>query len=226
MLKIIASKNDSEIYSLARKEKDKAKVTSSFLDCEIDEAQTFAENVSIFGDKSAYMIKVSREDELEKISTELFDSLESSEHFFVIVGSGVDFVKRASDAGGKVQKIEEKFSYDFPAELVASIQRHDKKNSWNLLLKELNSKVPEIIHGNCVFAYKSLLVYLNDPKKNNPSSGVKDFSWKQAANNAKVGKRERGEAMDKYFNLILNYHKARNGEMDLGRQLEAWILEN
>ncbi len=49
MLKIISSKNDSEIYALARKEKDKAKVASSFLDCDIEDSLTNAENISIFG---------------------------------------------------------------------------------------------------------------------------------------------------------------------------------
>jgi hypothetical protein len=123
-------------------------------------------------------------------------------------------------------KVEEKIVNDFPAELVAALQKHDKKNSWNLLLKELHGKDAEPVHGSCIFAYKSLLVYLNDTKKNSPESGVKDFSWKQAAANARLGKREKEEVVEKYFNLVLAYHKARMGEHDLGKQLETWILKS
>ena len=75
-----------------------------------------------------------------------------------------------------------------------------------------------------LFVY--LLVYLNDPAKNSPLSGVKDFSWQQAKRNAVSGKREKGEVADKYFKLILAYHRARNGELDLSKQLEKWVLEN
>lgn len=238
MLKIISSKNENEIHSLAKKEKDIFEQANnlkvgSFLDCEINESEVISQNVSIFGDKNAYILRVSKQDELELVGLPLFLNLEKSQHFFVLVGNGVEFEKKVGEVLEdkelkkiKIQKIVEKAVFDFPAALVAALQKHDKKNSWDLLLKELAKKDAEPIHGSCVFAYKSLLVYLNDPKKNSPQSGVKDFSWKQAAANAKLGKRERGEVVDKYFNLILTYHKARMGKGNLASQLESWVLEN
>jgi hypothetical protein len=231
MLKIISSKNEGEIYGLATKLKPKE--VGSFLDCEISEAQMHAENISIFGDINAFLIRVTREEEIEKLSEKLFKVLDDSQHFFVIVGSGAAYDKKVTEVledkdlkKVKLQKIEERKVFDFPTELVASLQKHYKKNSWDLLLKELAKKDPEPTHGSCVFAYKSLLVYLNDTKQNSPHSGVKDFSWKQAANNGRVGKREREEVVDKYFKLILAYHKARMGFGDLSKQLETWVLEN
>lgn len=232
MLKIISSKNDSEVYGLLRREKEKAKIFVNFSDCDLSDSQVLAENISIFGDKSAYIVKVSRQEDLEGMNVELLNSLEISEHFFAIVGSGAEFEKTVTEIlkdkelkNIKLQKIEEKKIFDFPAELVQSLQKGDKKNSWNLMLKELAKKDAEPVHGSCVFAYKSLLVVMNDPKKNSTDSGVKDFSWKQASANAKLGKRERQEVVDKYFNLVLAYHRARNGELDLGKQLEKWVLE-
>lgn len=225
MLKVISSKNESEIYSLAKKEKDKAKIISGFLDCEISDAQSNAENVSIFGSMDAYILRVGN-GEIEKLDKKLFESLRNSEHFFVLVGSGAEFEKTVATLGEKVLKPIEKIKFDFPAELVSALQKGDKKNSWNLLLKELSTKDAEPIHGSCVFAYKSLLVYLNDPKKNSSDSGVKDFSWKQAKVQAIAGRRELEEVKNKYFGLILAYHKARNGEGDLRTQLEKWVLDN
>lgn len=242
MLKIISSKNESEIYNLARREKESFEKKSdlkvgNFIDCEIDEAVVNSENISIFGDVNAFLIRVSSDQEIESLNPNLFLSLENSPHFFVLVGNGADFNNKCEEVLGdknsndllrnvKFQKIIEKVVFDFPADLVTALQKHDKKNSWDLLLHELNKKDAEPIHGSCIFAYKSLLVYMNDQKKNSPSSGVKDFSWNSAKRNAVAGKRERSEVVDKYFNLILNYHKARNGELDLKTQLEKWVLEN
>jgi hypothetical protein len=225
MLRIISSKNDSEIFSIARKEREKAKIKSNFLDCSIFESLGLSENVSIFGDKESYMIKLSKAEELESISKNLLGALEESEHFFVIVGSGADFDKKIMGEGGKVIKIEEKRVFDFPAELVSALQKHDRKNSWKLLLEELHNKEAEPIHGSCIFAYKTLLVYLNDPKKNSPLSGVKDFSWKQAKSAGTIGKREREEVSDKYFSLIDIYHQARMGKGNLEENLEKWVLD-
>lgn len=226
MLLVISSKNDSEIYTLATKEKNKALDSTGFLDIEIDISSTLSENVSIFGDKNAYMIRVTREDQLENIDETLLKSLTQSPHFFVVVGSGVDFEKKFSANGTKVTKIEERKVFDFPTELVSALQKHDKKNAWNLLYKELQNKDAEPVHGSCSYAYKTLLVYLNDPKKNSELSGIKDFPWNNAKRNAVAGKREKGEVVDKYFNLIFAYHKARMGEGDLAKNLEKWVLEN
>jgi len=228
MLKIISSKNEGEIYTLARQEKAKVKINSSFIDCSSEEATQNAENISIFGDVDAYFIKIDRDGQLESLDKKFFEILESSSHFFVLVGSGVEFEKTLKESDQKFIKVEPKIVFDFPAELVSALQRHDKKNSWNLLLKELKTKDAEPIHGSCVFAYKSLLVYLNDPKKNSELSGVKEYSWKQAKTQALAGKREKVEVEDKYFNLILAYYSARSGEGngDLATQLENWVLVN
>jgi hypothetical protein len=238
MLKIISSKNEIEIYNLSKKErtafeKSLATPTGNFLDCNFDEAMINAENISIFGEVYAYLIRTSREEELEKLNSNMFSMLDNSPHFFVLVGNGADFNNKCEEVledkslkNIKLQKIVEKPVFDFPVDLVTALQKHDKKNSWNLLLTELNKKDAEPIHGSCIFAYKSLLVYMNNQKQNNPNSGVKDFSWNSAKRNAVTGKRERTEVIDKYFNLVLNYHKARNGELDLKTQLEKWVLEN
>lgn len=197
-----------------------------FLDLSLEDSVSVAENVSIFGDKNAYMLRLGKESELSIVTKSLLDILENSQHFFLLLGSGAEFEKTFAGLGFKVDKQEEKKVFDFPAGLVQALQKHDKKNSWNLLLKELATKDAEPIHGSCVFAYKSLLTYLNDTKKNSPASGVKDFSWKQAASNAKAGSREREEVVDKYFKLIVAYHDARSGKGDLETQLEKWVLEN
>lgn len=224
MLQLISSKNDNGIYTLARK--NKPKEFGNFLDLEMDDCITSAENISIFGDKNAYLVKASRQEDLERIDAQLVEILEKSEHFFVIVGSGAEFEKKCAKVKLKPIKVEEKKVFDFPSDLVAALQKHDKKNSWSLLLQELSKKDAEPTHGVCVFAYKSLLVYLNDTNKNSPDSGVKDFSWRQAATNGRLGKREREEVVDKYFKLILAYHHARIGKGDLAKQLESWVLEN
>jgi hypothetical protein len=236
MLKAISSKNDSEVYRLGRSEKEKAKVVSSFVEIDLAEAEVFAENVSIFGDKSAYIVNLNggvrgvTEENLDKLSLKLLQTLHNSEHFFLLVGSGAEFEDRVEQEGKdlkiKALKVEEKKVFDFPTDLVKALQKKDKKNSWYLLLKELEKKDAEPVHGSCIFAYKSMLVYLNDPKKNSPKSGVKDFTWKQASVNAKLGKRGKAEVVDKYFDLVVAYHKARMGELDLSKQLERWVLEN
>lgn len=235
MLKIISSKNESEVYKLARAEKEKAKFLSPFLDCNISDATVNAENISIFGNKEAYLININgvrgvSEENLEKLTEKFLTILHTSEHFFVIVGSGVEFEKKIDEEGKKLkmkaQKIIEKVVFDFPSDLVAAIQKHDKKNTWSLLLRELDKNDAEKVHGSCIFAFKTLCVYLNDTTKNSTTSGVKDFSWKQAATNAKLGKREREEVVDKYFNLVVAYHNARSGKGDMRTQLEKWALEN
>lgn len=239
MLKIISCKNEGEVYALARRDPFFAKATKDkkekFIlnECSFDEAIALSENLSIFGDKNAYILKtkignrgVVNEDDLGYLNKSFFESLETSVHLFVLTGYGAEFEKTCEATSFKVLKIKEAVVNDFPAELVTALQKGDKKNSWDLLLKELDKKDAEPIHGSCVFAYKSLLVYLNDTSKNSPNSGVKDFSWQQAKRNAVSGKRSKGEVVDKYFKLVLAYHKARNGELDLGKQLEKWVLEN
>lgn len=235
MLKVISSKNESEVYKLARVEKDRAKIAPQFSDCSLDEAVINAENISIFGDKEAYFININglrgvNEENLEKLNEKFLTILLTSEHFFVIVGSGVEFEKRIEEEGKKLKlkplKIIEKVFSDFPSDLVAAIQKHDKKNTWGMMLRELNKNDGEKVHGSCIFAFKTLCVYLNDTAKNSLSSGVKDYPWKQAAANARLGKREKQEVADKYFNLVLAYHNARSGKGDMKTQLEKWVLEN
>ena len=67
MLRIISSKNESEIYSLSKKEKIKAKFASNFLDCSLEEAESRAQDVSIFGDLESFMIRVNRKEEIEDL---------------------------------------------------------------------------------------------------------------------------------------------------------------
>ncbi len=243
MLKIISCKNESELYRIIHEEKNKEN-SGILQECEFSDAVTLSENVSIFGDKNSFLLKlrignknvISEEDE-KFLNEDFFGKLQISEHLFFLHGYGAEFNKicekvikeqKENKILSKIKfiKFEEKPKNDFPAELVTALQKHDKKNSWNLLLKELSEKDAEPIHGSCVFAYKTLLVYLNNPKENVPESGVKDFSWNQAKRNALVGKREKDEVVEKYFNLILAYHKARNGELDLAKQLENWVLTN
>lgn len=225
MLKVISSKNDGDIYSLSKQEKTKAKINSSFIEADLFEAVVHAENISIFGQMDAYIVRVTKEEELETIDQKVLDTMQKSEHFFVLVGSGVAFEKVCEKFGQKVLKATPKFVSDFPGDLVNALQKHDRKNAWNLLLKELNTKDAEPTHGVCVFAYKTLLVYLNDTKKNDPQSGVKDFSWNNAKRNSIAGKRERPEVVGKYFDLILAYYEARNGRGDLAKNLEKWVLK-
>ncbi len=238
MLKIISCKSESEGYRQATKLKvDFLKFKNLkprvFSDCNLEEAISKAEDISIFGDIDLFYIKIKignrgvlAEEIAETLSQNFFQSLERSTHFFVLLGYGAEFEKLVKSFGFNFLKIEEEKTNDFPSDLVTALQKGDKKNSWNLLLRELANKDAEPLHGSCVFAYKTLLVYMNDPKTNSANSGVKDFSWKQAKANALTGKREKQEVTDKYFNLVLAYHKARNGELDLGKQLEKWVLEN
>lgn len=229
MLKIISSKNESLIYSEIKKIKLKEKLNSQTQKLILELAESHAQDISIFGDKEIFLIEIKSEDidNLEKIN---FNILENSEHLFILVGNGVEFIKTCDELIKKFKiKLEiikpfEKVVFDFPAEMVAAMQKGDKKNSWGLLIKELENKDAEPIHGSCVFAYKSLLTHLNDTKKNNSASGVKDFSWQQAKRNS--GKRERQEVINKYFELILAYHKARMGNGDLATQLESWVLKS
>jgi hypothetical protein len=238
MLKIIATKSEGELYGVLRKERPEN--FGKVLDCPLDEAQVMAENISIFGDKSSYLLRVRigirnvvNEDDAKYVNYKFLESLHNSEHLFFLHGYGAEFTKLCETVikenkdlkSVKIFKIEEVAVNDFPAELVTAIQKHDKKNSWDLLLKELAGKDAEPIHGSCVFAYKTLLVYMNDIKKNSVNSGVKDFSWNQAKRNAVAGKRERGEVVDKYFDLVVAYHEARLGQLDLAKKLEMWVLE-
>ncbi len=230
MLKIISSKNESEIYNLAGKEKTKAKFSTKFLDCSLEDAIVRAEDVSIFGDKESFLIRVNRKEEVENISTKLLEILENSQHFFVVVGNGADFEKQVKENCEETffkknfLKTEDKFVQDFPVALVQALQKKDKKNSWHLLLQELKNKDAEPINGSCIFAYKSLLTVLNNPNKNDSESSVKDFSWNQAKKAG--GARNRDEVQNNYFNLVVAYHLARRGEGDLSTQLEKWLLEN
>ncbi len=234
MLKIISSKNESEIYSYARKEKNKANFTSSFLDCAVEDVEVKAQDVQLFGGEESYIVRVGRKEEIEIITRDLLEILENSKHFFVLVGNGADFEKQMKENldGEKFKKnfikIEEKFVQDFPTALVQALQKKDKKNSWNLLLKELHDKDAEPIHGSCIFAYKSLLTVLNNPKENDIDSAVKDFSWNQAKRAGTINGvlRDRQEVVNTYFELVLAYHKARLGEGDLSMQLEKWVLTN
>jgi len=228
MLKIIAAKGEGDLYRVMKKERPEN--FGKVLDCPLDEAQVVGENISIFGDKSSYLLRIRignrnvvNEEDAQYLNNKFFESLHNSEHLFFLHGYGAEFIKLCE--GQKIIKIEEVMVNDFPAELVTAIQKHDKKNSWDLLVKELAGKDAEPIHGSCIFAYKTLLTYLNDTKKNSTNSGVKDFSWNQAKRNAVAGKRERGEVVDKYFDLVVAYHEARLGQLDLAKKLEMWVLE-
>ncbi len=247
MLRIISCKNEGEVYKIIHEQKkieNKKENKSSFgsvQECELESTIAESENISIFGDKSVFLIKIKignrnviNEEDEKFLTQNFFAHLENSPHLFFLQGYGASFVKECENIlkenksfkNIKLIKIEEKEKNDFPAGLVEALQKHDRKNSWSLLLKELEAKDAEPIHGSCIFAYKTLLAYLNDIKKNSPTSGVKDYTFQQAKRNAIIGKREREEVSEKYFNLVLAYHKARMGELDLVKQLEKWVLEN
>lgn len=223
MLKIISSKNDNLIFSEIRKNKVKEKISGNTQDIALDLAESKAEDISIFGDTEAFLINITT-GEVEKLETFNFSILEKSIHFFFIVGNGAEFEKTIDKQGQKHNfvKLIEKAVSDFPVEMVAAIQKNDKKNAWSFMMKALSNKDAEPVHGSCIFAYKSLLVYLNDTKKNSELSGVKDYPWSQAKRNG--GNRQKQEVIDKYFELVLNYHKARAGKGDLAKQLEMWVL--
>ncbi len=233
MLKIISSKNEGLVYREVGKMKKKLGVTVSTQNVSFKEALGRVSDISIFSDKEVFLVNIKIED-LEMLEQDInlgildLKIFEQSANLFVLVGSGVEFEKFWREAFVTKLEIiilEEKKIFDFPAALVTALQKGDKKNAWDLLLKELKNKDAEPIHGSCVFAYKTLLVYLNNSKTNSPASGVKDFSWQQAKKNAIGGKRELGEASDKYFDLIEIYHRARMGEGNLKSQLELWVLK-
>jgi len=226
MLKVISSKNESLVYNEIGKVKKKLGFAVGTQNIFLLEAIGRVGDISIFGEKEVFLVnfKAGDMEVLQEDKTNLKVFAES-ENLYFFVGSGVEFEKYFAGQKQEVVKLEEKKVFDFPADLVNAMQRGDKKNGWNLLVKELQTKDAEPVHGSCVFAYKSLLVFLNDIKKNSPGSGVKDFSWNGAKRNAVAGKRERDSVVDKYFELVVNYHKAREGKGDLAKQLELWVLK-
>lgn len=225
MLKIISSKNESLVYNEISRSKKKLGFTVGTQNIFLLEAVGRVGDISIFGEKEVFLVnfKAGDVEMLEEDNVDLKVFAES-ENLYFFVGSGAEFDKYFASKKLEVVKLEEKKVFDFPADLVNALQKGDKKNSWNLLVKELATKDAEPIHGSCVFAYKSLLVYLNDTKKNSSTSGVKDFSWNGAKRNAVAGKRNLSEVQEKYFSLVEIYHKARQGEGDLAKQLELWVL--
>jgi hypothetical protein len=226
VINFISTKNEGLLYKEIYKIKNKEKLTGKLIETSIYEAPALALEVSIFGDKEIYLVSLENDGEVDFLNENVLETLKISPHLFVLYGSGAYFEKNISSLGEKVLKLEEKASFDFPSDMVSSLQRHDRKNSWAFLVRELNNKDAEPVHGSCVFAYKALTTYLIDPKKNSSESGVKDFSFKQAGQAAVLGKRKLDEVLDKYFELVLCYHNARNSEGDLKTQLEKWVLEN
>lgn len=238
MLKIISSKSENLIYQEISKVKKKFGFAVTTQNVSLLEAMGRVNDISIFGDKEVFWVnfKTEEQDMLErdiKLGNIDLKVFEESVNLYFFVGSGAEFEKFFADILARfhlakncdVVKLEEKKVFDFPADLVNALQKGDKKNAWNLLVKELKEKDAEPVHGTCVFAYKTLLVYLNDTKQNSKDSGVKDFSWNNAKRNTVVGKRNLQEVQDKYFSLIEIYHKARVGEGDLAKQLEIWVLQ-
>jgi hypothetical protein len=231
MLKIISSKNESLVYSEVSKLKKKNGFLVASQSISFSQALAKVGDISIFSDKEVFLVNFKSED-VEMLENDINSGnldlkiFAENDNLYVFIGSGVEFEKIFAGQKQEVIKLEEKKVFDFPADLITALQKGDKKNSWNLLLKELKEKEAEMVHGSCVFAYKSLMVYLNNPTKNSPTSGVKDFSWQQAKRNATAGKRGLQEVQDKYFNLLEIYHKARMGEGSLDRQLEIWVLGN
>ncbi len=137
MLKIIAAKGEGDLYRVMKKERPEN--FGKVLDCPLDEAQVVAENISIFGDKSSYLLRIRignrnvvNEEDAQYLNNKFFESLHNSEHLFFLHGYGAEFIKLCE--GQKIIKIEEVAVNDFPAELVTAIQKHDKKNSWDLLV--------------------------------------------------------------------------------------------
>lgn len=226
MLKIVSSKNESLVYNEISKVKKRLGFAVGIQNIFLLEAIGRVGDISIFGEKEVFLVNFKAGD-LEMLLEDKVDLkvFVESENLYFFVGSGVEFEKFIASQNQEVVKLEEKKVFDFPADLVNALQKGDKKNGWNLLVKELQTKDAEPIHGTCVFAYKSLLVYLNDTKKNSPASGVKDFSWNNAKRNAVAGNRSLQEVRDRYFDLVEIYHKARMGQGDLMKHLELWVLK-
>ena len=87
MLKIISCKNDGEVYKIIHQERGKE--FGIVQECELDEAVTLGENVSIFGDKNSFLLKIRignrnvvNEEDGKYINEKFFSSLQNSEHFF------------------------------------------------------------------------------------------------------------------------------------------------
>jgi hypothetical protein len=238
MLLFLYGKNEGLAFQKAKTWKDKIlkenKISTDilFVEKSFDDENfgTLATDISIFGDISAFFIKLKKEDVLSE--REMLEFVNSQNLFAVLSNNKelLEILEKLSNKNLLIQTIEEEKKEFFPSHFVEALQKKDKKNSWKFF-RELNEeKVAEEILGVCVFAYKSLLAAATF-KGNTPSSGVKDFSLSNAKKNLRERKIKPTENMvddveKTYFNLLKTYAESRSNNMNLALALEKWILES
>ncbi len=162
-----------------------------------------AASVSLFGDKRAYLVDLSFENETyEREVTALFKELASSEHLFIFEKeTGAPLGKAAEKAGGEllkaaaVEKIEKKFDV---FALAGALAKRDKKALWLLYQEALdNDQGPEVIAGILAWKARSLLSI----------KGPGDTAARKLSHD-----------------LVCLYHDSHRGAGDLSLLLERFIL--
>jgi hypothetical protein len=97
-VKIISCKSEADLYKTIHKERtpDFGKVE----DCALDVAAAISENISIFGDKNSYLLKVRvgnrnvvNEEDALYINKNFFTRLHQSPHLFFLNSVGAEFNK-------------------------------------------------------------------------------------------------------------------------------------
>ncbi len=235
MLLFLHGKNESIAFQKAKAWKDqilKEKNISDsivFLEKNFEDQDfgTLATDVSIFGDISAYFIKLKKEEVLNE--RHVLDFV-NSENIFVIFSNSKDLLDTVEQLKATknifIQKIEEEKTDFFPSHFVEALQKKDKKNSWKYFRELSTEKAGEEIYGVCIFAYKSLFAAATF-SGNSSNSGVKDFSFNNAKRNLQYRKNTSTEEVENiYFNLLKLLPQSRQDNVNLNIALEKWILES
>jgi DNA polymerase III delta subunit len=135
-----------------------------------------------------------------------------------VLGRFEKWAEKIQEFSGKVAPKEDKFNV---FSITDALSRKDKKNTWVLYQKALNSgMVPEEIHGILFWQVKNLLMVKDeaDPK----GLGLNPFVLRKSLSAAE--KFKKSELIKLSQELVEIPHNARRGLEDFGVSLERFIL--
>ena len=221
----IIKKTDNLLKSLFTKNPDLAFEKFDVDNFDLNKLRDLSQSQSLFGNKTAVILDQVLEENKDVL--ESLENLTSSENFFIIRENKIlkPELKKIEKHTEKIEEINEKPGKKDSFNIFAfgdAVGERNKKNAWIIYQKGVFSDlVPEQLFWSVVGQIRNMLIA--SKTKNASEAGLHPFVYGKAKGFLKNYKD--GELEKLSEKLVIGYHKARRGEVEMETLLEKTILE-
>lgn len=225
-----ANKKAKKLFSdLQKKKRDATFVSLDFLTVSETGLREVLESQGLFESKIVcFLSRILENKELSLDLKKILKDMKESSTIFIWVESNlkksdIELLSKYSEKSSVEETKEKVNKTEFNVfSLGDAFGQRDRKKSWKLVLEVKKRGIPgEEIHGILWWQLKSMILSVSS--KNSEESGLKPFVYSKSKIFAKnFTEKELQDMADK---LVLIYHEAHRGKLDLYDELEKIVLE-